>query len=469
MHKTEMTEIAQMVLMDNLDIRAVTMGINLLSCAGGSCSSIAQRVRNKILQKAQHLISEADKVQNEYGIPIKNKRISVTPIGILAKSAIDLNFELIAIEMDNAIRDLNSYYSSEKDKKEKGITFIGGYSDLVHMGSTYVDKIFIDSIPKALSQTKHVCSSVNVATTKTGINMDAVLQIAKMVKLLGNSTDKAVGCAKFVVFANAPDDNPFMAGAFHGVGGAGCVINVGISGPTVIRKVVEASRKVDFPMLSDRIKRAIFKVVRAGELVGKKLAIQLGEEFGTVDLSLAPTPEPPDNSIAKIIEAMGLESCGTHGTTVALALLIDAIKKGGVAASSSVGGLSGAFIPVSEDIGMVNAVKLGSLTLDKLESMTSVCSVGLDMFGIPGDTPETTIAAIIADEMAIGVINNKTTAVRVLPIPGAHPGDIVDLTQFNDLLGQVIVMPVKPFSAEAFFNGRLSLGKIPAPIRSLTN
>lgn len=469
MRKSEMTEIAQMILMDNLDIRAVTMGINLLSCASSSSRTLAEKVKAKILEKAKNLIQEAENIQNEYGIPIKNKRISVTPIGVIAKSCDDRKYQRIAIAMDEAVKELNSPWISHHPVQEKGITFIGGYSSLVHMGSTYTDRLFIDSIPEALANTKHVCSSVNVATTKAGINMEAVLRVAEMVIKLGQETESAVGCAKFVVFANAPDDNPFMAGAFHGIGGAGCVINVGISGPSVIRRVVESSRKVDFPTLSDRIKRAIFKVVRAGELVGKKLALQLGEDFGTVDLSLAPTPDPPDNSIAKIIEAMGIESCGAHGTTVALALLIDAVKKGGVAASSSVGGLSGAFIPVSEDLGMVGAVQRGSLTLDKLESLTSVCSVGLDMFGVPGDTPATTIAAIIADEMAIGVINNKTTAVRVLPIPGTRPGDIVDLTKYNDLLGKVIVMDVKNFSAEAFFKDRFSLGKIPAPIRSLTN
>jgi uncharacterized protein (UPF0210 family) len=289
-----------------------------------------------------------------------------------------------------------------------------------------------------------------------------------MVKRLAIRTQDAHGCAKFVVFANAPDDNPFMAGAFHGIGEPEAVINVGISGPSVIRRVVEDSRDVDFGTLADRIKRAIFKVVRAGDLVGRKLAGQLGVDFGIVDLSLAPTPQPEDNSVARIIEAMGIERCGSHGTTIALALLVDAVKKGGVAAASNAGGLSGAFIPVSEDAGMVQAVLAGALSLDKLEALTSVCSVGLDMIGIPGDTPETTIAAIIADEMAIGVLNNKTTAVRLLPIPGKHAGDIVDLSPYNDLLGKVVVMPVKQFSSADFFD-RLRLGRVPAPMRSLTN
>lgn len=464
MRRQEMIDLSQMVILDHLDIRAVTMGINLLSCASGSTQEVANKVKSKIVDGAEYLIDEADKVENFFGIPIKNKRISVTPIGLLAGSCNDYHFEKIANAMDDAVKELNSSAKAPN----KGITFIGGYSTLVHKGYTDSDRRFVDSIVEAIASTKHVCSSMNVASTKTGINMEAVLQVASLVKKLGASTSEGHGCAKFVVFANAPEDNPFMAGAFHGIGEPESVINVGISGPSVIRRVVENSRDVDFATLSDRIKRAVFKVVRAGELVGRKLALQLGINFGIVDLSLAPTPDPPDNSIAKIIEAMGIESCGAHGTTVALALLVDAVKKGGAAATSSVGGLSGAFIPVSEDIGMVEAVQNGSLTLDKLESLTSVCSVGLDMFGIPGDTSETTIAAIIADEMAIGVMNNKTSAVRVLPIPGTKPGQIVDLTQYNDLLGKVIIMDVKKFSSEEFFK-RLKLGRIPAPIRSLTN
>jgi len=464
MRKQELTEISQMVILDHLDIRAVTMGINLLSCAGGSTQDVANKVKSQILRKAKNLIEEADKVENVFGIPIKNKRISVTPVGILAASCSDDRFHKIAVAMDEAVKELNA---SAKNPS-KGITFIGGYSALVDKGYTQSDESFIASIVEALSSTDHVCSSMNVASTKAGINMRAVLQVASIVKHLGASTEKGHGCAKFVVFANAPSDNPFMAGAFHGIGEPECVINVGISGPSVIKRVVENSRDVDFTTLSDRIKRAIFKVVRAGTLVGRKLATQLGVEFGIVDLSLAPTPDPADNSIAKIIEAMGIESCGSHGTTVALALLIDAVKKGGIAATSNAGGLSGAFIPVSEDSGMVEAVQRGSLTLDKLEALTSVCSVGMDMFGVPGDTPTTTIAAIIADEIAIGVFNNKTTAVRVLPIPGTKPGDVVDLRPYNDLLGSVIIMDVKKFSCEAFFS-RLTLGRIPAPIRSLTN
>lgn len=474
MHKSEVTEIAQMVLLEHLDIRAVTMGISLLSCASDSSQKTAANVKSKILEKAEYLIREAEKIQNEFGIPIKNKRISVTPIGLLAASCKDIDYPLIAIAMDEAVKELNGEYSKTVDGIAEGdigggITFIGGYTALVHKGYMDSDYAFVESIVDALANTKHVCSSMNIASTKTGINMEAVIQVARMVKKLGASTDRGHGCAKFVVFANAPEDNPFMAGAFHGIGEPECVINVGISGPSVIKRVVEDSHHVDFPTLSDRIKRAIFKVVRAGELVGRKLATHLGVEFGIVDLSLAPTPDPPDNSIARIIEAMGIEKCGSHGTTAALALLIDAVKKGGVAATSSVGGLSGAFIPISEDLGMVDAVKQGALTLDKLESLTSVCSVGLDMFGVPGETPETTIAAIIADEMAIGVMNNKTTAVRILPIPGTKAGDIISLSDYNDLLGDVIIMEVKPFSSFDFFKRRLSLGRIPAPMRSLTN
>lgn len=464
MRRQELTEISQMVVLDHLDIRAVTMGINLLSCASGSTKVVAEKVKSQIIRKAKNLIEEADKVENFFGLPIKNKRISVTPIGLLAGSCVDSQYQNIAVAMDNAVKELNG---SAKNPN-KGITFIGGFSALVDKGYTQTDRNFINSIVESISQTSHVCSSMNVASTKAGINMEAVLQVATVVKNLGANTEKGHGCAKFVVFANAPNDNPFMAGAFHGVGEPECVINVGISGPSVIKRVVENSRDVDFATLSDRIKRAIFKVVRAGTLVGKKLATQLGVDFGIVDLSLAPTPDPVDNSIARIIEAMGIESCGSHGTTAALALLIDAVKKGGIAATSSAGGLSGAFIPVSEDSGMVEAVQRGSLTLDKLESLTSICSVGMDMFGVPGETPVTTIAAIIADEMAIGVINNKTTAVRILPILGTKPGDVVDLRPYNDLLGNVIIMNVKPFSSEAFFN-RLSLGRIPAPMRSLTN
>lgn len=473
--RKEWTEIAQMVLLDHLDIRAVTMGINLLDCASSSSQLTADKVKEKIVYQAKDLINRATDIQNEFGIPIKNKRISVTPIGLLANRCEDRDYHLIAKAMDEAVVQLNSIFDSELDRTTKGITFIGGYSALVHKGYTDSDRAFVKSIVEALKQTKHVCSSMNVASTKTGINMEAVRQVAGMIKELGENTDKGHGCAKFVVFANAPEDNPFMAGAFHGIGEPECVINIGISGPSVIRRVVEDSRNVDFVTLSDRIKRAIFKVVRAGELIGRKLATALGVEFGIVDLSLAPTPDDPGkgirkNSIANIIEAMGLEKCGTHGTTVALALLVDAVKKGGVAASSSVGGLSGAFIPISEDTGMVEAVSKGALSLDKLESLTSVCSVGLDMVGIPGDTPETTIASIIADEMAIGVINNKTTAARLLPIPGAKPGEIVSLTEYNDLLGDVIIMDVNKYASEDFWERRVNrLGRVPAPIRSLTN
>lgn len=474
MRKNEMTEIAQMVFMDHLDIRAVTMGINLLDCADRTSQRTAENVKVKIIEKAQHLISQAQEVQDVYGIPIKNKRISVTPIGLIANSCKDKDreYHLIAKAMDEAVIELNdmAFKNNDEEKKKRGITFIGGYSALVHKGYTKSDRAFVNSIVTALGNTKHVCSSMNVASTKTGINMEAVRQVASLVKELGEKTKQGHGCAKFVVFANAPEDNPFMAGAFHGIGEPETVINVGISGPSVIRRVVEKSRDVDLGTLSDRIKRAIFKVVRAGELVGRKLATSLGVDFGIVDLSLAPTPFPKENSVAKIIEAMGIDSFGTHGTTVALALLIDAVKKGGVAATSSVGGLSGAFIPISEDSGMVEAVARGSLGLDKLESLTSVCSVGLDMVGIPGNTPETTIASIIADEMAVGVMNNKTTAVRILPIPNTKPGDVVSLAEYNDLLGEVIIMDVNKFGSENFWKRRLpNPGRVPAPIRSLTN
>lgn len=464
MRASEFAEVANMVLIDHLDIRAVTMGINLLPCAGGTASQIAARITDRVVGKARHLIEEAEKVENLYGIPIKNKRIAVTPVGMLANTCQDLAYDELAVGMDRAVKELNK----AAPIPEKGITFIGGYSALLHKGYAESDARFIDSILPALKRTKHVCASLNIASTKTGINMQAVRQVAGLVKRLGAETEKGHGCAKFVVFANAPHDNPFMAGAFHGLGEPDCVINVGISGPSVIKRVVEGSRDVGFDTLADRIKRATFKVVRAGVLVGGKLAANLGIDFGVVDLSLAPTPEPPDNSIASIIEAMGIEKCGAPGTTAALALLVDAVKKGGAAAASSTGGLSGAFIPVSEDSGMVDAVRLKALSLDKLEALTSVCSVGLDMFGVPGDTPETTLAGIIADELAIGVANHKTTAVRVLPIPGTKAGDVVDLSEYNDLLGKVIIMDVNKFGAEQLFN-RVGLGRIPAPLRSLTN
>jgi len=465
----EIQEIAQMVLMDRLDIRAVTMGISLLDCASEDLERMKQKIYSKIMTKAENLVEQANKVENEFGIPIKNRRIAVTPISLIAGNSKNRKYKEIAEVMDKAIKYLNTSATQGKE-----ITFIGGYSALVHKGWTRAEEAFIESIPAALSSTKHVCSSVNVASTKAGINMGAILKIGRVIKEIAEQTPDAVGCAKFVVFANAPEDNPFMAGAFHGVGEPECVINVGISGPSVIRRVVEESRKEDLSLLADRIKRASFKVVRAGEMVGHQLAVNLGVEFGIVDLSLAPTPDP-GNSIANILEAMGLERCGTHGTTAALALLTDAVKKGGAMASSRVGGLSGAFIPVSEDAGMVEAVKEGALSLDKLEAMTSVCSVGLDMIGIPGDTPSETIAAIIADEMAIGVMNNKTTAVRLIPIPGGKPGQVVDLRKYNDLLGEVIILDVKKQWSSRNFVTRSQPrdlefpGRIPAPITSLTN
>lgn len=460
---SEISEIAQMVRVDRMDIRAVTIGINLLDCVSENIERIKQNVYDKILPMADKLVEQADRIENEFGIPIKNRRIAVTPISLIVGNVPKEEYEEIAEVLEQVVKKVNS----PPRMPEKGITFIGGYSALVHKGWTRTEEAFIESIPSALSRTEHVCSMVSVASTKAGINMTAILKIARIIKEIAEQTPNAVGCARFAVFANAPEDNPFMPGAFHGVGEPECVINVGISGPCVVKRIVDQSENVSLDLLADRIKRASFKMVRAGEMVRRELAKNIGVEPGIVDLSLAPTFDPEENSIAKILEAMGLEKCGTHGTIAALALLTDAVKKGGVMATTNVGGLSGAFVPVSEDKGMIEAVEAGALSLDKLEAMTSVCSVGLDMIGIPGDTPLETIAAIIADEMAIGVMNNKTTSVRLIPIPGGKPGQVVDFREYNDLLGLVIILDVKKqWSSRNFVNRN---GRIPAPITSLTN
>jgi len=447
----EILETIRMVRMEHLDIRTVTMGISLRDCCHPDIEVLNENIYEKITVRAKELVCTTNEIQSLYGIPIINRRISVTPIAIVAESCKTPDFVSVAKTMDEAA-------------KESGVDFIGGFSALVHKGTTSGDLKLINSIPEALAGTEKVCSSVNVATTRAGINMDAVGLMGNIIKRTAELTaDRdGIGCAKLVVFANAPEDNPFMAGAFHGIGEPEFVINVGVSGPGVVNAAIRELENPDLTEISETIKKTAFKITRMGEMVGREVSRRLGVEFGILDLSLAPTPAIGD-SVAAILEAMGLERCGTHGTTAALALLNDAVKKGGAMASSCVGGLSGAFIPVSEDAGMIEAVKVGALTLEKLEAMTSVCSVGLDMIAVPGDTPASTLSAIIADEMAIGVINRKTTAVRIIPAPGKVVGDSVE---FGGLLGSAPIMPVSNFSSEVFVKRG---GRIPAPIQSLTN
>ena len=448
----EVMETIKMISEEHLDIRTITMGISLLSCAGPDIDTVCTRIYDKITKRAEHLVATAKDIETEFGIPIINKRISVTPAAVFSEAVKDeTSFVKIAQAMDRAA-------------KTTGVDFIGGFSALVHKGATDGERKLISSIPEALAVTEKVCSSVNVGTTKAGINMDAVREMGQIIKLTAKKTadHDGFGCAKLVVFCNAVEDNPFMAGAFHGVGEPETVINVGVSGPGVVKSALEKVKGADFGTVAETIKNTAFKITRMGQLVAKEASGRLGVPFGIVDLSLAPTPAVGD-SVAYILEEMGLETCGTHGTTAALALLNDAVKKGGVMASSYVGGLSGAFIPVSEDAGMIEAAKCGALSLEKLEAMTCVCSVGLDMICIPGGTPAETISAIIADEAAIGMINNKTTAVRLIPAPGKKVGDIVE---FGGLLGTGPVMPVNQRSSAEFI-GRG--GRIPAPIHSLRN
>ncbi|WP_423793040.1 PFL family protein [Methanocaldococcus indicus] len=453
----EIIETIKMIKLENLDLRTVTLGISLLDCSTDDIDKLKENIYNKIVSSAENLVPVCIKVEEKYGVPIVNKRISVTPISLIVGRAIkDFEYE----ERIKCLVEIGK--TLDKAAKEVGVDFLGGYSALVHKDSTFADKALIDSIPYMMEKTERVCSSINVASTKTGINMDAVKRMGEIIKETAYRTEKAIGCAKLVVFANVPEDNPFMAGAFHGVGEGDKAINIGISGPGVVRAVVERLKDADLGTLANEIKKTAFKITRVGELIGREVSKELNVKFGIIDLSLAPTPAKGD-SVANILEAMGLEKCGTHGTTAALALLNDAVKKGGAMATSYVGGLSGAFIPVSEDSGMVEAVKAGALSLDKLEAMTCVCSVGIDMVAIPGDTPATTISAIIADEMAIGVINNKTTAVRIIPIPNAKEGDEVD---YGGLLGKAIVMKVNKYSSEKFIKRG---GRIPAPIQALTN
>jgi uncharacterized protein (UPF0210 family) len=450
--RDEIIETIRMVQAEQLDIRTVTLGISLRDCAGSSISAVADKIYDKLMKKGKELVPVALTLEKEFGIPIVNKRISVTPIALVAESCMEIDYTPIALALDQAAKDL-------------GIDFIGGFSALVQKGFTRGDMNLLNSIPQALARTERVCASVNVATSKAGINMDAVRAMGKIIKEVAELTYKrdGIGAAKLVVFANAPEDNPFMAGAFHGPGEPETTVNVGISGPGVVNTVVSNLPKgADLGEVSEAIKRMAFKITRVGELIGREASRRLGAPFGIIDLSLAPTPAVGD-SIANILEAMGLERCGAPGTTAALALLNDAVKKGGAMATSYVGGLSGAFIPVSEDAGMIRAVADGALTLEKLEAMTCVCSVGLDMIAIPGDTSAETIAAIIADEMAIGVMNKKTTAVRIIPAPGKKAGDSVE---FGGLLGRAPIMPVSAFDSSVFARRG---GQIPPPIQSLTN
>jgi len=447
----EIMETLKMIQQENLDIRTITMGISLRDCCQPEGEMACRRIYEKIVRMAERLVRVGEDIEEEYGIPIINKRISVTPISMVAESSDEEDYVKFAQTLDRAAETV-------------GVNFIGGFSALVHKGYTSGDHKLIQSIPQALSSTKKVCSSVNVATTKAGINMDAVAEMGRIIKKTAELTaaDGGLGCAKLVVFANVPEDNPFMAGAFHGVGEPECVINVGVSGPGVVKCALEKVKGADFGTVSETIKKTAFKITRMGQLVAQEASRRLGVPFGIVDLSLAPTPAIGD-SVAHILEEMGLEKCGAPGTTAALALLNDAVKKGGTMASSYVGGLSGAFIPVSEDAGMIDAVVKGALTLEKLEAMTCVCSVGLDMIAVPGATSAETISAIIADEAAIGVINQKTTAVRIIPAPGKVVGDIVE---FGGLLGSGPVMPVNRFDCTEFIRRG---GRIPAPIHSLKN
>ena len=450
-NQKEILETINMIEKENLDIRTITMGISLLDCASESIDKLTSKVYDKVTKKAENLVKVGKQIEAEYGIPIINKRISVTPVSLIGQGHSPSDFVKIAKTLDKAAHTV-------------GVNFIGGFSALVHKGFTVGDTSLIYAIPEALSETELVCSSVNVGSTKAGINMDAVKKMGEVIKETAKLTKDSggFGCAKLVVFANAVEDNPFMAGAFHGAGEAECVINVGVSGPGVVKCALEKVKGRDFQTVAETVKKTAFKITRMGNLVAKEASKRLNVPFGIVDLSLAPTPAVGD-SVAYILEEMGLEKCGAHGTTAALALLNDAVKKGGIFAASNVGGLSGAFIPVSEDAGMIDAVKTGALSIEKLEAMTCVCSVGLDMIAIPGDTSASTISAIIADEAAIGMINNKTTAVRVIPAPGKKVGDIVE---FGGLLGTGPVMKVSNLDSSEFIARG---GRIPAPIHSLRN
>lgn len=449
----EVEETNAMIEKENLDVRTITMGISLLDCISSDLPTLKKNIYEKIYSLAKDLVSTGEDISRDFGIPIVNKRISVTPIALVGGSACHSpeDFVEIAKTLDEVARKV-------------GVNFLGGYSALVSKGMTRADELLIRSIPQALKETQVVCSSVNLGSTKTGIDMDAVRLMGSIIKETAEETKELPvnGCAKLVVFCNAPDDNPFMAGAFHGVTETDVILNVGVSGPGVVKKALEFCHGADFETLSETIKKTAFKVTRVGQLVAKEASARLGVPFGIIDLSLAPTPAIGD-SVADILCEMGLEKAGAPGTTAALAMLNDQVKKGGLMASSYVGGLSGAFIPVSEDQGMIDAARAGALTLEKLEAMTCVCSVGLDMIAIPGDTKDTTIAGIIADEMALGMVNQKTTACRLIPVPGKGVGEEVE---FGGLLGYAPIMPVNPFGCDEFVNRK---GRIPAPVHSFKN
>ena len=448
----EVNETNKMIEQENLDVRTITLGISLLDCIDSDLDKLNEKIYNKITKKAENLVSTGEQISAEFGIPIVNKRISVTPIGLIGSAACKTTEDFVSIAK-----------TLDRAAKTVGVNFIG-YTALVSKGMTPAEELLIRSIPKALACTDRVCSSVNVGSTKTGINMDAVKLMGEMVVETAKETkdQDSLGCAKLVVFCNAPDDNPFMAGALHGVTEADSIINVGVSGPGVVKTALTKVRGADFETLCEMIKRTAFKVTRVGQLVAREASRRLGVPFGIVDLSLAPTPAIGD-SVAEILEEIGLERTGAPGTTAALALLNDQVKKGGVMASTAVGGLSGAFIPVSEDQGMIDAVNAGALSIEKLEAMTCVCSVGLDMIAVPGDTKASTISGIIADEAAIGMVNQKTTAVRLIPVIGKGVGETVE---FGGLLGYAPIMPVNPFSCAAFVERG---GRIPAPIHSFKN
>lgn len=451
--QAEILQTVRMTEMEHLDVRTVTLGLSLRDCVRNTIEETADAAREKIETTGARLVPVVDEIGEEFGLRIANKRISITPISLISGRATRTE-ELLPLAR-----------AIDAAAKRVGVDFIGGYSALVHKGSTRGESAFVDSIPEALASTERLCGSLNVATTRAGINMDAVRRTGELIKEMAERTRErgGIACAKFVCFANSVEDNPFMAGAFHGVGEPEAVVNVGVSGPGVVNHAVRhAPAGAPLDEIAELIKKLSFKLARAGELVGREAARRLGIRFGIIDLSLAPTPVPGD-SVAEIIEALGFERAGTHGTTAALALLTDAVKKGGAMASSSVGGMSGAFIPVSEDAAMIEAAQVGALSLDKLEAWTSVCSVGIDMVAVPGSTSAETIAAIIADEMAVGVMNNKTTAVRIIPVPGKDVGDIVE---YGGLLGSAPIMPVNKFSSDAFIRRG---GRIPAPIHSLRN
>lgn len=449
----EVNETNKMIEQEKLDVRTITIGISLLDCCDSDLNKVNEKIYNKITAIAKDLVKTGEEIELEYGVPIVNKRISVTPVSLVGASCCKTSEDYVTIAK-----------TLDRAAKTVGVNFLGGYSALCSKGMTKSEELLIRSIPQALACTERVCSSVNVGSTKTGIDMDAVRLMGEMVLETAKATKEndSLGCAKLVVFCNAPDDNPFMAGAFHGVTEGDAVINVGVSGPGVVKSALEACRGQNFEVLCETIKRTAFKITRVGQLVAQEASKRLGIPFGIIDLSLAPTPAVGD-SVAEILEEIGLECVGAPGTTAALAMLNDQVKKGGVMASSYVGGLSGAFIPVSEDHGMIEAVAAGNLNIEKLEAMTCVCSVGLDMIAIPGDTPATTIAGIIADEAAIGMVNQKTTAVRVIPVIGKGVGDTVE---FGGLLGYAPVMPVNTNSCAAFIN---RTGRIPAPIHSFKN